>query len=645
MISIKKYALTLLLTASALFISCGGETGGNPSPIADDGLSYNYFLKSLSFSEGELRYPFIPGDWINYLEVPYSTESVTVTAEAGHQWQRISIGNEILQDNRPSDPFFLDVGENILHISIIAENGSELLYTIYITRCTENYFTARLSQLRIDGASLTPLFNPSSDVRNFTAITSNEMISLIAESFASDEGACNEVFINNTAVTDNNSIELAHGINNLTINAIAPNGKEKETYEIVIIRQSDTGSEKLAYLSIAGGGFTVSFDNSDPVAFNPDVLEYWINISSTMNPVNLTAVSESADITPEIQLNSSPVQDNSLIALPPGAESLITVSTGGLLYTIHAMSLQGSDNASLENITVMMGEKSFRPVYPGTAETHNPAVTGFSGNTTEYTTVVYGFSSIEITAKAEDTTVKGMNFMAFTDENPEGENLSSSLLDGEGKAEVNLTPGKTSRIEITVTAGDDTTTKKYTLYARLLNADEFYWGIYAPSFDLSKNRWKKPSSAGQSYTTEGLINGSSTWSTGPISNLYSRISVNSYNDGYMDLVYNDGGFLVSGTQYTKLDGAFSKNGVNVTENPPFEIKTKEGETVATLNYHLQVRGGDPRELEDSYTDITYMPGTDMESTRREDYRESSKPYPFSNEDWFNAEFTVPSLWD
>lgn len=645
MILFKKTGIIFLLFAASFFSGCGKDIGGNSTKITSDGLSPNYYLKNLSFSAGELQYPFIPNDWLNYLEVPFTTDSITLTVEQGHIWQEISIADEILNSGEPSNPIDLHIGLNTIYISIVAENGSQLIYTIHVTRCTENYFTAKLSQLSIDGLNLNPVFNISSHIRDYIAITKEATIALTAESFASDEGATNEVFINNTHVSNNNSIDLESGTNTITIITTAPNGKNKETYKITIIRQSETGSERLAYLSIAGGGFITSFENNSPVLFDPDIDEYWINVSSTMNPVNLTAIAESANKTPQIELDKTPMEDPSSIALPPGTVSIISVIIGSTTYKINANSLQGSDNAFLENITVKMGEKSYRPVYPGTPANHDPKKTVFSGNIFDYTTVIYGFKSIEVTATAEDSSIKGMDFIIYNDDDPEGSPASSSLVNGEGKANIDLIPGKTTRIEITVTAGDATTTKKYILYARLLNVDEFYWGIYSPSFSESKERWKKPSLPGQSFPTNGIIQGKSEWSTGPLNNLYSQIKITNYNDGQQGFMYNDGGFIANGTQYTKLDGATSKNGLNITMDPPFEIKTKEGETIATLNYHLQVRGGDPRELKDSYTEITYMPGTDVEVTIKQDYREfSTPPYPFTNNEWFNENYTAPQLW-
>jgi hypothetical protein len=135
------------MTAVIIYISVltgceSSSTGGAPATEMDDGRSSDYFIKSLSFSDGILKYPFNSEDWINYLEVPYTTESISVTAAANHPWSEIFIGDEKLYDNSSSSPVTLSVGPNTIGIKVIAEDGQELVYTIYVTRCSENYTVA-----------------------------------------------------------------------------------------------------------------------------------------------------------------------------------------------------------------------------------------------------------------------------------------------------------------------------------------------------------------------------------------------------------------------------------------------------------------------------------------------------------------------
>ena len=136
-----------------------------------------------------MRYPFNSGDWINYLEVPFTTESITVTAETNNNWAEIYIGDEKLVNNIESGPISLTIGENIIRLRVIAENSEELVYTIYTTRCSENYSVAALSSLTVDGISLTPAFSAESSAREYSAMTTASTVSLQATASAAREGA------------------------------------------------------------------------------------------------------------------------------------------------------------------------------------------------------------------------------------------------------------------------------------------------------------------------------------------------------------------------------------------------------------------------------------------------------------------------
>ena len=620
---INKIILISIIISAALFTGCEGTTGGAPANT-DDGLSSDYYIKSITFSSGTLKYPFNSDDWINYLEVPYDIDSLTVTVTANHTWAGIYIGTEKLENDIPSNPISLKTGINNLLIKVIAENKNELIYTIYITRLSKNYTNATLSELVINGITLTPLFHASGKNRNFFARTTEPKIAVFTKASAESEGATVELLVNNVKNENPLTTTLQAGVNTLKIISTAPDGKTKETYTITVVLQNQSvDSSALMYLSIAGGNFKEDFD--------PSVTTYSLDVTSSMNPVNLTAITVSDQATIRIETGDTAVSDPSSIPLPQGIVSIINVIvTAGngstTTYTINANSLMGSDNANLSGLTVMMGTKSYRPLYPGTfnhdSNYHDPGTTGFSKEQIEYATVLYGFDSAKVTATADDRTVKAIKFIA------DGSEISSELSDGVGSAIIPLNYGLVTRIDITVLAGNNETQKIYTVYAKLLNIDEFYWGIYGPSLDKSKsNRWEPKPSAGGSKSVSGLISGSMKWSI--TLSPTSTIALANYNDGKQGFNYNDNGFITNGTQEAKLDGVATKDGYNCTKpGTVFYVRTAEGENVATLNYHIKIDGGETVEGSDSYTDITYMGVTNRQIFR------TSKPYPFSSSfDW------------
>jgi len=393
--NIPKVMMLLLLF---LFAACGNEQTGSPI-YPDDGLSSNYYIKNITFSAGTLQYQFNAYDWTNYLTVPYEKSFITVTVEKEHIRSIISVNGQIVDGGVASNPINLNVGnDNLITMRVVAEDGLEWEYIFYVTRQSENYAVARLSELLVEGVTLNPAFNSEGSSRNFSAIVSTAAISLCAKAFAENEGASVAVLSNDEAVADCGSIALKPGSNTIKITVTAPDGTTKETYAITLVRQTDSNtSSKLILLSIAGGAFNEG-------TFSPDMTTYTINVPSSINPVNLTAIPESslANVS-SVTLNGAEVANRTAISLPPGVISsiVVTVTAGNATtrkYTINATSLTGSDNAKLKNISVIMGTKSVRPLHPGTfsrgATYHNPSVTTFNPDICDYVTVIYGFNTI-----------------------------------------------------------------------------------------------------------------------------------------------------------------------------------------------------------------------------------------------------------
>lgn len=611
-----------------LFASCGREQTGNQVGF-DDGLSSNYYVKNITFSAGKLLYPFNSDDWINYLSVPYETSSISVTVQKDHLRSQIFVNGNLLADGDTSDPIELSVGDgNLITIRMVAEDGLEWDYHIHVTRQTEYFAVARLSQLLIDGVTLSPAFDPEGPSRNFSAIVSTASISLTATAFAEDEGAKVSIFANEEPVTNPGAISLIEGNNTIEVTVTAQDGITKRTYEIALIRQTNSNtSSKLILLSVAGGAFNETF--------SPDTFEYSLDVPVSINPINLTAIPESslANVS-SIKLNGDEVADCSKIKLPSGANTIVVKVTAWNSsttdYKINATSLAGSDNAKLKNISIIMGTKSARPLYPGTfvrgATYHNPNVTTFSAETYNYVTVIYGFDTIKLTATADYSSVKGISFTVDGDT----ERVSNAAFNGNvGSATITLEKGLVNKIEVTVTADDGSTQKVYTVYAKLLNIDEFYWGIYGPPMSKAyTDRWE-PKPIGSSKTVKGLVSGTLFWKTTAVPVTNNMVYTN-YSDGKYGYNYNDGGFVANGDLLAELPSMngtgyqLNKNGIEYT------LSTPEGELIAKLVYHLKISNQQKVSAPDSYTDITDYMG----ETKRQMYRASNVPYPFTdNYDW------------
>lgn len=638
-----------VILAIGCISACGGDSAGIISGDVDDAVSSNCLLKNLSlnapslYDENDpnatklpLNYSFNSTAWTYSVRVPNSIDIITLTAEKQHNWAKIYLGsispaNE-LSDRDPSGPINLAVGENVIRVIVVAEDGQQNVYEITVIRNSANQEDATLSALEVNGVNLTPSFTVGTTVRTFSANTVNSAISVYAVATAADSGAAIEYRINSDEVIDSANIPLNVGMNVIEIVCTAGDGRTTETYTININRQVVSNSVDLAALSIEGAAFDVPFDKNTTV--------YNVNLSSSMMPIHLIAQAESASAEVEVTANGMSVNPNSITLLEGYNTIVVTVSNAGSSkqYTIVANVTTASSNANLRSLKVGVGTISTRPIHPGTffrdATYHNPASVSFSKTQFDYVTVIYGFSSMKITAVADDSSALNVQFsVATTGPGAHGSVASQSFTDGTATAVINLEAGYVTQVDITVTAASGAT-QVYRLYTKLLNADEFYWGIYGPSMDASKNRWTKPQPG--TYNGTGLVSGTVTWvvTTEPV----STITLVNYNDGDLGFLYNNGGINVQGAHRAELQSITVKDGWDLTYNPPFLIRTASAETVAELDYHLWVDDGEPAVLrgatleQSSYTGIKYLGAV---SWHIQYFSGNPKPYPFtSSYDWF-----------
>jgi len=646
-----KYFVLSVSMSIAFFTACGGDSSGIESGQIDDAVSSNYLLSSLTveapslYDENDpnatklpLNYSFNPTAWTYGIHVPNAIDVITVTAERDHNWARMYLGsvapgNE-LTDRDPSGPVSLDVGDNIIKIIVVAEDGSQNEYIITVTRHTVEHADATLSELTVGGVTgFSPEFTIGTASRTFSANTADAAVSVDAVAASAASGAAVEYRINNDAVADHANIPLGEGMNVIQVVCTAGDGVTTETYTVNVNRQVASTSVDLAALAIDGATFDVPFDKYSTF--------YNVNLSSSMIPIQLTAQAESITATVEVTANGTSVNPASIPLIEGYNTIVVTVSNAGSSkqYTIVANVTTASGNANLRSLKAGVGTISTRPIHPGTfvrdASYHNPASVAFSKTQYDYVTVIYGFSTVKITAVVDDSSAMDVQFsVSSSGPGAHGSVASQSFTDGTATATINLEAGYVTQVDITVTAASGAT-QVYRLHVKLLNADEFYWGIYGPSMDASKNRWTKPQPG--TYNGTGIVSGTVNWvvTTEPV----STITLTNYNDGDLGFLYNYGGFVAHGAHRAALQSITVKDGWDLTHNPPFLIRTAAGETVAELDYHLWIDDSDPAVLRgptlesSSYTGIRYLGAT---TWHIQYYAASPKPYPFtSSYDWFS----------
>lgn len=189
-----------------------GNTENTYNPIYEEEKSSNNNLQNLEITGMEIEPEFNKEITEYYLIVDLTVEELEVIATAEDDQATVNIYNneELIE------------GENIIKVIVTAEDGTQKVYTIYVTK-TDNAIAANanLKKLQVKGFDLYPDFKNKIYKYNLTI---NEMItSLEVEAEAENENATIEISGNNN---------LEEGNNIITITVTAEDGITKREYKI-----------------------------------------------------------------------------------------------------------------------------------------------------------------------------------------------------------------------------------------------------------------------------------------------------------------------------------------------------------------------------------------------------------------------------
>ena len=179
-------------------------------------------LKSLTIEGVELSPEFDPETTDYSASVDSTVDKIEVKAEVNDEKSKKEItGNEELKD-----------GENIVKITVTAEDGTTRIYTINVTKKTEK--AIGLSSLEIKGHTLSPNF--SHDVKEYKiAILDQNVTSLDISAVADNENAKVE--------TTGNS-NLKNGDNVILVKVTSEDGTQTTTYKITATKNSTAVANK-----------------------------------------------------------------------------------------------------------------------------------------------------------------------------------------------------------------------------------------------------------------------------------------------------------------------------------------------------------------------------------------------------------------
>jgi len=260
------------------------KSGYKPSPIASS--IYNIFkenepaLSSMVINETQLFPDFNTSETNYTANVPYAQNNITITSKAVLSTYAITVNGIAVEDNKPSSPIALNVGNtNVIKVKVTSGALSKE-YTITVTRQNENPSNnANLTSLTLSSGSLTPGF--SKNVLSYTSTVENEIETLTVSPILEDSKAT--VTVNGK--TAGTPVTLTVGENDVIVQVIAEDGTKKEYKVKVTRKQPIIGTNaNLSSLSISGLELTPSF--------NKDKLSYTGTVSNATTSVTIDAVSE-----------------------------------------------------------------------------------------------------------------------------------------------------------------------------------------------------------------------------------------------------------------------------------------------------------------------------------------------------------------
>ena len=249
-------------------------------------------LRALSMSPGEL-WPrvFSNSDKTYSAWLPYSVESVRVTATGRHGGETLTVNGKAVSSGQPSPDIALDVGENLITVVATAPDGyTSSSYTIAATRLTEAQSSdATLSAIKVYKATSFQPDSANNVPYEGDPLTIAPAISRTEREYQAEQPEGDGIYVAvvvetnapgaRSIVIDGPDVNLerrdpkdevvsgeasgpwqmAIGYQLITISVTSPDGKNTETYRLVIKRGTVDDLKGLR-LSSGDGSLTVSWD-------------------------------------------------------------------------------------------------------------------------------------------------------------------------------------------------------------------------------------------------------------------------------------------------------------------------------------------------------------------------------------------------
>jgi hypothetical protein len=280
-------------------------------------LSNDAALSSLTVSTEDLSFEAnTTGDTIN---VPNFVSLVDVIGTASHAGATV-IGNV--------EDMILDVGDNIVNITVTAEDGTSMNYTLTIRRLSND---ATLKSLKVNSGTLSPPFDAYTT--SYTVNVANSVTGIDVS------GTANHV---NATVGGNvigKTLDVGDNIVNITVTA--EDDTTSMLYTVTIHRLSSDAT--LSSLTLSSGS----------LSFHADTTDYTVSVANSVTLIDVIGAANhaGASVIGNVSDKTLEVGDN-IVDITVIAEDSTSMT---YTVTIHRL----SNDATLNNLTVSSGTLPF----------------------------------------------------------------------------------------------------------------------------------------------------------------------------------------------------------------------------------------------------------------------------------------------
>lgn len=458
--------------------------------------------------------------------------------------------------------------------------------------------------------TLTPAFK--SDVYSYNGSISALTTQVTVVAVASDDRSVVQI---NSNTCSSNTMAISENSREIDITVTAPDTVTTRTYSILLIRTWELDECRLLNFEIYSEEneyYTLS------PTFDPDTMTYKLRIAWDDDYVIVkpTAINKTATIkVNNVKVNSG-TEKVIIISIAKGnttstqmITATVTTSSGVVgTYTVEisrsAKAATSSDDAHLQYIKVTMGaNESVRQIYQDADGNFFPDNNdSFNKEVYEYSCVVFGFGTINVTTKTVASDITSMTING----------TSGTISDGKLTVDVPLTEGVVTAIPIHVVAKDGVTMLDYNLKVRLLNIYEMFYGIYGPVARINKASWGAAGTPNWSKTFNGSISGSMVWNitwVTTLSTVRNQMTYADYNNGDHDMPFvgDNGGFKLNGVMSVIVNTSGTGTGPQTGD---ITMQTPEGDAIAIfhVNYKIVSKNAVSRDA-NSYTTVDYMDQT------------------------------------